>query len=84
MVRTTRTLTLQRYNTAEMYFELDSEPSSLRAHFFLMQGCLGVQLHVLEVFLPELITVVTANKEEVCPSAELVTPALALLASTTE
>lgn len=50
------------------------------------KSCLGVQLHVLDVLLPELSSVLEACQgacQEACPSAELIAPALSLFAGTT-
>ena len=50
----------------------------------LTQACLGVQLHVLEVFLMELRRVVEACPKEACPGMVLIMPIFSLLAGTTK
>ncbi len=62
----------------------------------MLQACLGVQLHVLEVLVPELLSVCAPSKGkgegeeeegkegERCPTEQLLGPVFSLLAGTTK
>ncbi len=49
-----------------------------------LQASLGIQLHLLEVYLPELSATIVSSGDHTVPVADLVEPCLTLFAGTTE